>query len=137
MKKVETVAVKVFIEDNYDEKVVALAYHLEGGKTCFSELGYDDAQDKLEKAKDLVDARDYLVLTEEEADDLWDERLDDLIDDCILSQIPEELQMYFDTDLYKRDAQINGSRGENIAFYDGEEHYETVNVTTYYIYRTN
>lgn len=106
MQKVETVAVKVFVEDNYDERVVALAYHLEGGKAYFSELEYDDAKDKLDEAKELIDARDYLILTDEEADDLWDERLDDLIEDCILSQIPEPYRFYFNEEMYKRDCKM-------------------------------
>jgi hypothetical protein len=77
----------------------------------------------------------YMVLTDDEADEKWDEYLDNYIDECILPEIPETYQCYFDDEKWKRDARIDG-RGHCLASYDGHENEETVEGTTFYIYRT-
>lgn len=78
----------------------------------------------------------YLVVTDSEADDLWDEELENYINDCILPEIPEAYQSYFDSESWKSDARMDG-RGQALSSYDGNEEEETVNGVTYYIYRTN
>lgn len=80
---------------------------------------------------------EYLVLTDDEADTTYDEALDNYIDECILPEMPEMAQNYFDYDACKRDLQINSSRGDTLNRYDGTEEYITVNGTDYFIYRTN
>jgi len=80
------------------------------------------------------DDSDYLVLTDEEADEKWEESLDNYIEDCIISEIPSDLRRYFDEEKWKRDARADG-RGRSLGHYDETEHYEDVNGTTYYIYR--
>ena len=77
---------------------------------------------------------DYYVLTDSEADDVEDQQLDNYISECIMPEIPEHLQNYFDDEAWKRDARMDG-RGHNISTYDGCEYEETVEGTTYYIYR--
>ena len=79
---------------------------------------------------------EYLVLTDEEADTELDERLDNYIDECIMPEIPEHLQTYFDDEAWKSDARMDG-RGHIISSYDGCEYEEKVNSTWYYIYRIN
>lgn len=79
---------------------------------------------------------DYLVLTDEEADERWDESMDIYIEECILPELPKNLRYYFDSEKWKKDASFDG-RGHYLASYDGEEHEEEVNGTTYYIYRIN
>lgn len=79
---------------------------------------------------------DYLVLTDDEAEDRWDESMDIYIDECILPELPKHLHYYFDSEKWKKDARFDG-RGHSLASYDGEEHEEEVNGTTYYIYRIN
>jgi len=79
---------------------------------------------------------EYLVLTDDEADEKWDDFLEDYIDECILYQLPEMYRTYFDRDAWKSDAKYDG-RGNSLSSYDGSENEETVNGTTYYIYRTN
>ena len=81
-------------------------------------------------------SNDYLVLTDEEAEDRWDESMDSYIEECILPELPKHLQFYFDSEKWKKDASYDG-RGHCLASYDGEEHEEEVNGTTYYIYRIN
>lgn len=79
---------------------------------------------------------EWRVLTEDEADAAFDEHLDSVLDDCILPDLDEALQCYFDRDAWKRDASFDG-RGHHLNSYDGTEYEESVNGETYYIYRTN
>lgn len=79
---------------------------------------------------------DYLVLTDDEADDKLEESLDSYIEDCILPELPEAYRNYFDENSWKSDAKMDG-RGHSLASYDGHECEEHVNGTYYYIYRIN
>jgi len=78
----------------------------------------------------------YLVVTDNEADDLWDQELDRYIDDCL--ELPDHLEAYFDRDKWKRDARVDG-RAHSLGYYDGNEGFETDpwDNTEYYIYRQN
>jgi hypothetical protein len=87
---------------------------------------------------------DYLVLTDEEADEKWEESLDNYIEECITPEIDKiaegqgNLSYYikFDKEMWKRDARFDG-RGHSLSSYDGNENEETVNGQTFYIYRLN
>ena len=88
--------------------------------------------------------QEYLVCTDEEADELSREQTEQLIEDCYLSE-------------YRRDEEKSGrsnpllqflnleawidswsnNRGEILAGYDSEENDVTIDSGTYYIYRTN
>lgn len=85
----------------------------------------------------LLEEEDYIILDDQEADDMFDNIMDDIIDDTVLSQIPEHLQYYFDTDSYKEDVKISDGRGHIISRYDGNEIEHVYNNTSYYIYRIN
>ena len=151
---------KDFLND-YDERVIALAQHLELNlEPDFNAEDYppeDYTEEEIEQAKqdaieeitDELDAivndsdnvysyfgEEYEVLTDNEADDRWEEELDNYIEECIMPELPEHLQNYFDEDAWKSDAKYDG-RGHSISRYDGNEYEETVNGTTYYIYRQN
>ena len=77
---------------------------------------------------------EYLVLTDEKADEEEDRQLDNYLEECIYPELPENIRYYFDDEKWKRDAKMDG-RGHNISTYDGTEYEETVEGTTYYIYR--
>lgn len=79
---------------------------------------------------------DYLVLTDEEADEKWDEALDSYLDDCVYSELPKHYHGYFDEEKWKSDAKMDG-RGHSLATYDGHEHYETIDGDEFYIYKIN
>lgn len=79
---------------------------------------------------------EYLVYTDSEADDAWDEDLDNFIDDCVLHEIPERYRNYFDNEAFKNDCKYDG-RGHSLGRYDGQENEEFINGTAYYIYRQN
>lgn len=111
-----------------NEYKLALAKHLEIDVSTVEEDGNEySAEDGSAR---------WMVLTDEEADEKWEESLDSYIEDCILSELPEAYRFYFDDEKWKRDAKHDG-RGHSLAGYDGEENEETINGTTYYIYRTN
>lgn len=64
---------------------------------------------------------EWRVMTEEEADEAWEEALDSYLDDCVLPELPETAQRYFDREAWKRDARHDG-RGHAIGHYDGYDH---------------
>lgn len=94
-----------------------------------TEATYDDSI--LEYGK-----KEYLVYTDEEADQAWDESIENFIDECVLPDLPDNYRRYFDNEAFKNDCRYDG-RGHTLASYDGNEYTETVNGTAYYIYRTN
>ncbi len=148
--------------DEYGEKVIALAQSLgislepDFDADDYPTEDYTDEEIAEEKQKAIDEVKDelnsihegygeytyeyygeeYIVTTDEEADEIEDEKLDDYLEECIYPEIPENLRFYFDDDAWKRDARIDG-RGHLIATYDGCENEEKVNDTWYYIYRTN
>ena len=147
-----------FLAD-YDERVIALAQHLDLNLEPNFDLYVDEEateekqqeqreeaiQEVINELDNIVNEYDncysyykeeYLVLTDEEADEEEDRQLDNYIDECVYPEIPEHLQNYFDEEAWKRDAHMDG-RGNIISTYDGCEYDETVNGTTYYIYRIN
>jgi len=82
-----------------------------------------------------IDEYDYYVYTEEQADEAFEEAIDNYIDDCVLSEIPPQYRNYFDRDVFMKDCLMDG-RGI-LASYDNEEKYTTILDTKYYIYRCN
>ena len=145
-----------FLND-YDERVIALAQHLDLNlePDFDSYVDEDDTEEEQEEAKaeaikevtDELDSivensgnvfdyygQEYYVLTDEEADEKWDEELDYYLEECVYPELPEHLRGYFDDEAWKEDAKTDG-RGHAISRYDGNEYEETVNGTTYFIYR--
>ena len=143
-----------FLAD-YDERVIALAQHLELNlepdfESYVDEEATEEEQQEqrdeaiLEVTKELDNIveghdnmfsyynADYYVLTDSEADDMEDQLLDNYIDECL--EIPNGIRPYFDEEKWKSDARMDG-RGHTISSYDGCEYEETVEGTTYYIYR--
>lgn len=112
------------ILESYDDNVIALALHLETilpDILIDTSLGFWESTsnliiEALDDAKELIDDGDYLSLTDEEADDLEDERLESYIDECIIPEIPEAYQSYFDRASWKDDAHMDG-RGRQARAY--------------------
>lgn len=79
------------------------------------------------------------VLTDDEADDRWEEELDSYLEACVYPEIPEWIRNYFDDEAWKRDARYDG-RGHSISRYDGNENvfrieFDDGTETWIYIYR--
>jgi hypothetical protein len=77
---------------------------------------------------------DYLTGNDDEMDSLWDDDLENYIDDCILCELPEQYRSYFDRESWKSDARHDG-RGHSLNRYDGGEDSQTVEGEEIYIYR--
>lgn len=110
-------------------RIKALANHLE--------IEIDEIQSTKYDEKILEVGNDeYLIVTDQEADDIWDERLESYIDECILPDIPEHARNYFDNESWKVDAQMDG-RGHAISSYDGCEYDIEIDGEILYIFRLN
>jgi hypothetical protein len=81
-------------------------------------------------------SEEYLVCTDDEADELWEESLDNYLEECIYPELQGNLKNYFDDEKWKQDAKFDG-RGHSLSGYDGRENYEDVDGETFYIYRQN
>ena len=79
---------------------------------------------------------EYLVVTDEEADEEWEERLNSYLEECVLPELDKSLRFYFDDEKWKRDARMDG-RGHSISGYDGCENDIEIDGETIYIFRLN
>ena len=75
----------------------------------------------------------YVALDKQKIDDIWHDSVIDLVDDCYLKGIPEQVKNYFNYDKFFKDAQYNG-RANHFNGYDGRTELET---EEYYIYYHN
>jgi len=120
----ETINLNDFVEP---DKVQALSQHLETHFSTIEETTYNDNSFEAEGSK-------WLVVTDEEADDLWEESLDNYLKDCVYPELPDNMQNYFDDEKWKENAKMDG-RGHSLNRYDGSEYSEKVNDTYYFIYQ--
>lgn len=126
-----------FIEQTYNqtiaEKFVALAQHLD---LTLRELLIDN---ELEVDADDITftygRNEYKVMTDDEAEDAFDEYLEQFLAEIVYPEIPECYHIYFDEKSWKEDEKVNQSRGR-LAWSDDNEHEKYVNKSWYYIYRT-
>ncbi len=117
------------MSNEYEPKILALAAHLSVDPSTITEEPGDLYTCDEEPGE-------YRVMTDSEADEAWDESLENYIDECILPEIPEHLRCYFDHEAWKHDAKYDG-RGHSLSSYDSEEHEEQIDGEWYYIYRVN
>ena len=101
-----------------EEKILALMEH---------------TGDEYSECESHIDLDRYRVYTDSEANKALDEALDEYCEEHILSQIPDYLQQYFDDKEWKDDN--SSDRGHYLGQSDGDEHEETINENTYYIYK--
>jgi hypothetical protein len=109
------------------EKILALALEEDITVTELSDISGCDTNFSF-------GGRDWIVATDSEADDLYDQYLDSYLEECVLPELPEIAQRYFDKEAWKIDARMDG-RGNSLGRYDGKECEQAVNGTTYYLYR--
>ena len=77
-----------------------------------------------------VQGIDYLCGTDDEMDEPWEESLKNYLDECVLPELPETAQQYFNEDAWIEDAKIDG-RAHSLNHWNGEE----LNHGDYYAYR--
>ena len=85
-----------------------------------------------------ADGAEYEVLTDDEADQRWEESLESYLEECIYPDLPESMRFYFDDEAWKRDARTDG-RGHAIAHYDGcdNDAQDPITGESFIIIRTN
>lgn len=110
-------------------KIKALAQFLDCKKKDITVSTYDE--NLLEYGSE-----EYLVLTDDEADNLLEDSLDNYLEEIIYPELQGNLKNYFDDEAWKNDARYDG-RGHSLSGYDGNENEEEVNEETFYIYRQN
>ena len=124
---------------SFDEKTIALTLHLNNITIEeLEKLWQEEASNLLDDAQKLIDDGDYEVYDDVEADEKWDESLDNYIEECIRPQFEKAgiSTAYFNDDARKNDARYDW-RWHSLARYDWNEDEATVNGTTFYIYRQN
>jgi len=139
------------LTDDYELQVIVLALYLAEGDS-YNRVDYDEAQEHF-------DSQDYLVLTDEEADEVVREDIEEMVwafnasflqahtgvDEEVFKilQVKCEdsndaiMSMIKDFDHFVNDAVKCHGRGIFLAGYDHEENEITFNGITYYIYRRN
>ena len=75
----------------------------------------------------------YVALDKSQIDNIWYDATIDLVDDCYLSGVPEQVKNYFNYDKFFEDIQYDG-RASHFNGYDGSTELETED---YYIYYHN
>ena len=110
-----------------EQRIKALAKHLECDVDDISESKHDDTILEIGK-------QEYYVVDDAEADTIWDERQQSYLEECILPELPDHLQNYFDDDAWYADAKMDG-RGHAISSYDGDENEVEIDGETVCIFR--
>lgn len=77
--------------------------------------------------------REFTVYNDLEADRAEDNWLDGLLDD-MLSNVPDNLRIYFDEDRWKDDAKMDG-RGSALNGWDGQEWVYEIDGEQYFVYK--
>lgn len=75
----------------------------------------------------------YVALDKCQIDDIWYDSIIDLVDDCYLNGVPEQVKNYFNYDKFFEDCKEDG-RPHHFNGYDGNTELETED---YYIYYHN
>lgn len=83
-------------------------------------LSDDVISDQYDETRFSVGSAEYLVLTDEGADEAWEESLDNYLGECVYPELSGNLAAYFDEAAWKRDARFDG-RGHCLSSYDGSE----------------
>jgi hypothetical protein len=112
---------KEYIRPDLDDRILAL--------TIENDIYYEEAET-------LIDDEDYWVLTDKEADEKAELEGEYLLENA-LSEVPDYLHRYFDSDQYIKD-QVSQDRGYMLNTHNGSEDSITLdNGSVYYIYRRN
>lgn len=82
------------------------------------------------------ESEEYLVVTDDEADDLWEAELNHYLEEIIYPELEGNLARYFDDEAWKSDARYDG-RAHALNRYDGSENSEDISGVEYFIYRQN
>lgn len=128
----------IVYEGNEEEAIKGFLADIEGTEEADIDANFEiycsNNLTEVEPIEDDEERDNYMVLTDEEADQKWDNYLDSYIEEIILHKLPEQYRNYFDDERWKEDARMDG-RGHSLGYYDGCENEQSVNGETFYIYR--
>jgi hypothetical protein len=110
------------------ERVQALAEFLDCPLSIITESAYGGHVFSAEGS-------DWLVVDDNEADELWEEDLENYVEECILPDLNEMHRNYFDTESWIEDTKRNGDRGNSLNRYSGEEDSVEFEGITWFIYQ--
>lgn len=100
----------------------------------FKHLVEEDGLSKSDALEACINNDDYIVYTDEEAEEATEDAINNYLDECVFPEMKNDaLKRYFNTDSFIKDAKMDG-RGAWLNHYDGQEFYQVVNETDYYIY---
>jgi hypothetical protein len=135
------------IEFNTDEELISIIekqtnFEGEDAELCAAfvkmfDLSINDLQDiEIDGTHTTtIQGITYLAGNDEAMNECWDEDLDNYLDDCILPELPQHAQSYFDRERWKEDAKNTDGRANSLNRYDGSEEEAEINGTYYYAYR--
>lgn len=136
---------------DFQDEAWALRVHLhnESDRTIFErdlkDLRIEDLTDLLEWFNNIVvnwesfevEGKEFLVLSDERADELAEEYVRNFVEDELLYHMPNNVKNYFDTEGYIEDVLRMDGRGMQLASYDHQEHEVRIARSDYFIFRTN
>lgn len=122
----------IYLDHDHDDAYRILALMISTGEWDLASMAVvsDDRRTV------TVGRREWIVATDGEADDLWDEELQNVLDEVVLPGVPDQHRRYFDEAQWKEDAKVDG-RAHSLARYDGHEDCVETGVGDYYVYRQN
>lgn len=98
---------------------------------------FNGVEIKDRRTDEEADDGEYMILDNDEADELWDQDLQNYLDECVLPELPENARAYFNEEKWK-DAARGDGRAHSLGRYDGQERVEDDQETgRWYIYRVN
>lgn len=129
----DTILIELIMSDNFENDddrrtCIAFAWHRDN----VDKAPPDSCSFQYEKIV-KVDGAEYLVLTDEEAEDAFDDYLESCLDDE--GVVPGGSGPYFDRNAWKLDAKIDG-RGTLAAYDNAEQEYDA-HGEWWYLYRIN
>ena len=107
------------IVEEWDAKKWALFFE-DGGAIAIEDIDLLD----IDASPVHYNGEDFLILTDDEADEAWEDSLESYIDEVILPEIPDSYRYYFDRESWKNDARLDG-RALSISM-DGDERYYNI-----------
>lgn len=125
------------LESEYPEQAWALSEAL--GCSILSNIGYDGRGYGPDVWTSDDEPGEYWVLTDSEREEAIGNYLDSILEESVMSEIPEQFHSYFNRDSWKEDQIKEIEAGEGyggpLASYDGHEREACVDGTYYYVYR--
>lgn len=116
---------------DFDPQVRALVHYL---RSQGDKLAYEDVEEMMQDGYYKAEGMEFLVVDDYDAELKWEDALDNYLEECVLSELPDVAQHYFDREGWINDAKMDG-RALYLNTYDGTEYEEEVDGVYYYIYR--